>query len=665
MTFAAVAVIGLVAARLLPLEQFPDITFPFMGVSIPYPGSTPEEIEELITRPMEDALATLPGIKEIRSRSRDRTPRSCRSASTGAPTRMPRALKCAPSSIRSARSCPQRRTASWMFMASIADQPIATVRLSADRDLSSQYEVLDRYLKKPIERIDGVARVELAGVEPREVRILVDAGRIAAHGIALERLVDLLQQSNFSVSAGQITARGERLSVRPIGELRSLDDVRQLVIDGNVRIGDVAQVELVSPQLTLRRHLNGRPAVGIDVFKSTQANIVQVVDKVIEAVDRAKSLPQMQGISIFVIDNQAEAIRQSLGDVREAGLIGGALAFIVLLLFLRHWPTTLIVSLAVPLSLLCTLAALYFFGLSINVMSMMGMMLAVGMLVDNAVVVTESVFRHRQLDPTRPLDATLAGVREVGVATLAGTATCVVVFLPILFGSRNQITIFLTHVAIPIVVAMIASLIIAQTLIPMLTARFPSPPPTAEGSWIARLQSRYTASLEWCLTHHRATAGGLVGVMLLTGGLIAASVALPDKLLRFSMFPQDAGRQVILDYRIQRHAPHRPGRSGRQYRRGVLRRSREKELGIERLYTVYEPERAHSVIVLTREGGPETRRVRRTAGRQGCPRFSSASPPSISMTRGRTRAASAFRSQANPPSASPRSPTTWCACCRA
>jgi HAE1 family hydrophobic/amphiphilic exporter-1 len=487
-----------------------------------------------------------------------------------------------------------------MFTASIADQPIVTVRLSADRDLSSQYEVLDRYLKKPFERIDGVARAELAGVEPREVRILVDAGRIAAHGIDLERLVDLLQRSNFSVSAGRITARGERLSVRPIGELRSLDDVRQLVIDGNVRIGDVAQVELVSPQLTLRRHLNGRPAVGIDVFKSTQANIVQVVDKVIEAVDRAKSLPQMQGISIFVIDNQAEAIRQSLGDVREAGLIGGALAFIVLLLFLRHWPTTLIVSLAVPLSLLCTLAALYFFGLSINVMSMMGMMLAVGMLVDNAVVVTESVFRHRQLDPTRPLDATLAGVREVGVATLAGTATCVVVFLPILFGSRNQITIFLTHVAIPIVVAMIASLIIAQTLIPMLTARFPSPPPTAEGSWIARLQGRYTASLEWCLTHHRATAGGLVGVMLLTGGLIAASVALPDKLLRFSMFPQDAGRQVILDYRIRGTHPIDRVEAAVNTVEAYFR-SREKELGIERLYTVYQPEQAHSVIVL-REG---------------------------------------------------------------
>jgi hydrophobic/amphiphilic exporter-1 (mainly G- bacteria), HAE1 family len=604
MTFAAVAVIGLVGARLLPLEQFPDVTFPFMGVNIPYPGSTPEEIEELITRPVEDALATLPGIKEIRSSSNEDSANLQIGFDWG--TDVDAAgfeVRTKLDSIRS--QLPRTANRILMFTASSADQPIVTVRLSASRDLSSQYEVLDRYLKKPIERIDGVARAVLAGVEPREVRILVDAGRIAAHGIEMQRLVSLLERSNFSVSAGQITAQGERLSVRPIGEFRTLDDIRNLVISGNVHIGDVAQVELVSPQLQLRRHLNGRPAVGVDVFKSTQANIVQVVDRVLDAVEHAKEVPQMQGISVFVIDNQAHAIRQSLGDVREAGLIGGALAFLVLFLFLRHWPTTLIVSLAVPLSLLCTLAALYFFGLSINVMSMMGMMLAIGMLVDNAVVVTESVYRHRQMDASRPIEATLTGVREVGVATLAGTATCVVVFLPILFGSRNQITIFLTHVAVPIVVAMIASLIIAQTLIPMLTSRFPSPPTAAARSWIARLQARYASALTWSLTHGRATALGLVGVLLLTGGLIAASVAFPDKLLKVSMFTQDAGRQVVVDYRIRGSHPIERVEAAVETMEGFLR-NREKELDIERLYTVYAADEAYSVIML-REGGIKNR----------------------------------------------------------
>ena len=190
----------------------------------------------------------------------------------------------------------------------------------------------------------------------------------------------------------------------------------------------------------------------------------------------------------------------------------------MLFLFLRHWPTTLIVSASVPLSLLVTLAVMYFVGLTINVMSMMGMMLAIGMLVDNAVVVTESVFRHRQMDPDNPQAATLAGVKEVGVATLAGTATCVVVFLPILFGSNNQISIWLTHAAIPICVAMVASLIIAQTLIPMATSRFPAPPPIDSKSWIARLQDRYTKTLDWSIHHRGWTAFGLIAVLALTVG---------------------------------------------------------------------------------------------------------------------------------------------------
>lgn len=603
MSVAAIAVLGIVATKLLPLEQFPDVTFPFMGVTIPYPGSTPDETEELITRPVEDALATLAGIEEIRSTSNENE--ATFEIRFGWGTDIDAASFEVRTKLDSIRAqLPKAADRILMFTASAADQAVVTIRLSADEDLSSQYDLLERHLKKPIERLDGVARVVLAGVEPREVRILVDSGRIAAHGIDLPRLVRLLERSNFSVSAGQITARGERLSVRPIGEFHSLDDVRNLVIEGNVRIGDVAQVELVSPELTLRRHLDGRPAVGLDVFKSTDANIVDVVDRVLAVVERADDLPQMQGISVFVIDDQADSIRQSLADVREAGLIGGAFAFLVLFLFLRHWPTTLIVSLAVPLSLLCTLAALYFFGLSINVMTMMGMMLAIGMLVDNAVVVTESVYRHRQLNPAQPLEATLAGVREVGVATLAGTATCVVVFLPILFGARNQITIFLTHVAIPIVVAMTASLIIAQTLIPMLTARFPPPPAVRAGSWFARLRDRYAQSLGWTLRHGGKTAGILVGVVALTVGLVVLSQRFPDRLLKFDMFAQDAGSQVFLEYHVRGVHPIDRVEAAVNTIEGFLSRQRD-TLGIKSMYSRYDGQIAGTVIILKprSEGG--------------------------------------------------------------
>ena len=603
MAFAAVAVIGIVASRLLPLEQYPDVSFPFMGAGVPYPGSTPEETEELITRPIEDALATLPGIEEIRSTSSDQDARFEIRFAWG--TDINTAGFEVRNKLDSVRSqLPKTANRMWMWMASTADSPMLTVRFSADQDLSSQFDLLDRYFKKPIERIDGVARVELAGVEAREVRILVDPGRLAAHAVDVRQLVTLLEKSNFSVGAGQITGNGERLSVRPLGEFRSLDEIRNLVIKNNVHVGDVASVELVSPEIMRRRHLDGRPAVGLDVFKSTQANVVEVVENVLKVIEHNKSLPQMQGITVFTIDNQAEAIRSSLSDLTEAGLIGAALAFAVLFLFLRHWPTTLIVSASVPLSLLVTLAVMYFVGLTINVMSMMGMMLAIGMLVDNAVVVTESVYRHRQLDPGNPRAATLAGVKEVGAATLAGTGTCVVVFLPILFGSNNQISIWLTHAAIPICVAMVASLIIAQTLIPMATSRFPAPPPVDSKSWIARLQDRYTKTLDWSIHHRGWTAFGLIAVLTLTIGLIMLSSAYPGKFLKFDPGAQDGGNQVFLGYNIKGSHPIDRVEAAV----GTIERhfeARREELGIKSFYTVYDQTSAFSIAVLKarKDGG--------------------------------------------------------------
>ena len=212
---------------------------------------------------------------------------------------------------------------------------------------------------------------------------------------------------------------------------------------------------------------------------------------------------------------------------------------------------------------------------------------------------------------------------------------------------------------------MIASLIIAQTLIPMLTARFPSPPAMRGRSWIARLQARYASALTWSLhapPRHRTERSSAYCV--LTAGLIAASAAFPDKLLEVAMFTQDAGRQVVLDYGIRGTHPIERVEAAVNKVEGFFRAQRE-ELGIERLYTVYAAEDAHSVIML-REGGMKHARFRRRCSKASCPRSSSASRPSSSTTTAaRSRAASACSSRAKPQSASPRWPTTWCACCAA
>jgi HAE1 family hydrophobic/amphiphilic exporter-1 len=591
MLFVALVVIGLIASRLLPLEQLPDVSYPGMGISIPYPGSTPEEVEQLITRPVEEALSTLGSIEQVRSTSSEnQADFQIQFAMNADVDATAFEVRTKVDSIRS--QLPAGADRILMFSGGTSDEPILVVRISAAEDLSDSYDLLERVLKKPMQRIDGVARVELAGTQPKEIRILIDAGRIAAHHIDIAQLLALLQKSNFSVSAGEITERGQRFNVRPIGEFRTLDDIRNLVIQGDVRLGDVAEVASLAPERTIGRHLDRRPAVGLDVFKSSKANTVEVVKRALAVIEEARKLPQMQGISVFVIGDQADAIQTSLKDLRNAGLIGAVLGLFVLILFLRDLPTTLIVSLAVPVSLTITLGALYFFGMSINVMTMMGMLLAVGILVDNAVVVTESIFRHRQLDPLHPHAATLAGVREVGVAVLAGTASTIIVFVPIIFGERNMLTVFLSHVAVPIVVAMLTSLFVAQTIVPLLTSRFPPPPPVAATAWLGRLQGSYERGLRWILRHPRWT--GAIALLVLVSGAVPMMLGL----VKVDPFPQGTSRTFVLDYHMDGTYPLERVEAAVNVIEDYLYKNREK-FEIDNVYSRYDNSSANSVLILT------------------------------------------------------------------
>jgi len=586
----ALLAIGVISARLLRLEAMPDITFPGMMVTIPYPGSTPEEIEREIVKPVEEALATLAGIEQIEaSASSDQAQfqiqfnwdRDADAAAFDVRTKL--------DSIRPQLPAGADRLLIQAFSAS--DQAAVVIRIASDRDLTDQYEMLEKYLQRPIERLEGVARVELQGVQPREVRILVDPNRLAAYGVDVQKLRGLLESSNFSVSAGEITENGSRFTVRPIGEFNTLEDVRSLLVLPGVRLGDIAQVSLEAPELTVGRHMDGQKAVGIDVYKSTQANVVDVADRVIVAVDEARKVPQLQGVKLLVVGNEADSIRQSLRELRNAGLVGAVLSFFMLLFFLRHFPTTVIVSLAVPASLLVTLAAMYFLGFTLNILTMMGMLLAIGMLVDNSVVITESIFRHRQLMPGKPFEATLAGVKEVGVATLAGTFSTIIVFLPLVFGEKNQMSIFLVHVAVPIVVAMVASLIVAQTLIPMLAARMPPPPAVAEDSWFGRLQSRYVRALDWALAHGRWMA---IATLLI---VISPVPLFMLKLAKVDPFPQEASRTIGLGYHIQGSYPMERVEQAVNRIEAYIKENKER-FDVDKYYSFYMNDTAYTRLYL-------------------------------------------------------------------
>ncbi len=591
-TFVALALIGLIASRLLPLEKFPDIEFPGIFIQIPYSGSTPEEVERLITRPIEEALATLSGVEQMFSSSSDEQSQLFLQfgwdQSMGAKGIEARAKV---DSIRHLLPADVRRI--FIFTGSLGDQPVLQLRISSERDLSDSYDLLDRLLKRRLERLEGVSSVDLHGVEPREIRILLNPVLLAAHDVSITSLRDLLRRSNFAVSAGKITAGGQRLSVRPHGEFKSIEQIRDLVINQNgLRLRDVADIELRTPERNYGRHLDRNYAIGVSVSKMTGTNLVEVTDRVMAEVEKISELPQMRGINIFSLDNQGESVKESLSDLLNAGLIGGLLAVIVLYLFLRQVSTTLIVMASVPFSILITLGVLYFAGLTLNILSMMGLMLAVGMLVDNAVVVTESIFRERAENPSDAYAATIKGVQEVGLAVIAGTATTVIVFAPMIIGTQTDIMVFLTHVAVTIIVALLASLLIAQTLVPMLAARIAVPPKPKSGTLINRLTRRYERSLRWVVSHSWWTA---LGILLIC---VIGVLPLALQLVKFDAFPQDVGRRLHMPYNIQgQHSLARMEEAVDEIEEYLF--SRQEEFNIRSIYSYFDLDRAESTLLLT------------------------------------------------------------------
>jgi len=547
MIFLSCLVLGAISARLLPLEYFPEVDIPFLFVDMRYPGSTPDEVERTVVRPAEESLATLKGIQFMNSRS----------SSEGGQVfiafdwREDLAIKAVEArekidAIRSELPDDLRRVNVFKF--NTQDEAVLTLRISSELDLSESYDLLTRNLVRPVERVPGVARVELQGVEPKEIRIELIADRVGAQGIDLNQLNQLLSNSNFAVSAGTISAGDLRYRVTPIGEFESIQEVGNLIInERGTRLSDIADIIYEPQRRNYSRHLDQRYAVGLEIYKERGANLVEVAKKVLDAVELAGKNPEMQGIRLFFLNNQAEGVVDSLSDLLRAGLLGALLSIFVLYLFLRNLSTTLMVALAAPISITIALGVMYLAGLSLNILSMMGLMLAVGMLVDNAVVVSESIFTEREKTQVDATTAAVIGVRKVGLAVLAGTLTTMAVFLPNLFGDMDQIKIFLQHVAMAICISLLASLIIAQTLIPMISSRV-KPPKNSQGKEsMAWLKERYARFLSWTLKHRWLAWSGIFAILF--------SWAIPLSFVEQDMFPETQDRQLFLRYNLDTQYP--------------------------------------------------------------------------------------------------------------
>jgi hydrophobic/amphiphilic exporter-1 (mainly G- bacteria), HAE1 family len=519
MFFFSMLAFGLLSSQLLPLEKFPSIDIPVIAVQIPYQDATPAEIEKMITRPVEESLATMPGIKQLRSRSTE----------DGAEIELEFAwdenLKAKGVEAREKIDAIRNQLPSdveriLVYQFNTSDMPIFSLRVSSERDLSNAYDLLDRNLKMPIERAAGVSKVELYGVNKNQIAIRLDSEQMAALQVGTNDLRESLRKVNFSMSAGHFIDNDleQKISVNPLGEMTSLDEIRDIIVKPNVRLSDIAEIKFETPKRTEGRHLDQSYAVGFNIFRESNSNMVDVAKRVMAVIDDANANPAFNGIHLYIMENEAESVTSSLADLLNAGLLGSLLSLIVLYAFLRNLTSTLLVVLSVPFSICITLGCMYFMGYSINILSMMGLMLAVGMLVDNAVVVTESINQERQhIDDS--IAATKSGVAKVSLAVIAGTVTTAIVFLPNIIGAKVNVTVFLEHVAIAICISLFASLLISQTLIPLLSTKIKSKKiddKNTQAKPTSKIAIAYERVLRWSLAHQGLTCIFAIAILLST-----------------------------------------------------------------------------------------------------------------------------------------------------
>ncbi len=574
---------GAIATFKLPIEFLPHVEFPFIGVYIPYANSHPDYIERHIIKPIEEVFATLGNVRRIQSQTQPD------GAFVGVEFEWGRDVGVLRMEVKEKLDqikgeLPADIVHMQIFTFDTNDIPILEGRISAaGRDLSGGYDLIERSIINPLKRIEGVGNVFIHGVEPREIAIYLSLDKIKAHRIDVGNVFRLLQSANATASGGELTVHGVRYSVRALGSFNDIDDVENLVVSPEgLRLKDIADIYYGEPAVAYGRRLNGEAAVAFWIQKASSANTVDVARRVQAAMEKMNHDPALEGIDVLLFFDQSKEILNGVSGLRDAGLQGGLLAIGILFFFLRRISTTLIIAIAIPFSLVCTLAFLYFTGYTLNMLTMMGLMLGVGMLVDNAIVVLESIYQH-QLKREDPMHAAITGADSVDVAVTASTLTSVIVFAPIVFGSKNdELFVWLSSVGVTISVAILFSLLLSLTMIPFLASRLKRPKNVRPSRILKSLENRYVRALEWATFKHRKWTLGIVA-----GSLLLTVVAV--KVIGLKGFQDDDSfivERIFIEYDFAENVDYVESDAYVRRVETVLEAKRD-SLGIETIYSYY------------------------------------------------------------------------------
>jgi HAE1 family hydrophobic/amphiphilic exporter-1 len=519
MIIVSLVVLGLVALAKLPLAFMPDFVEPELFVRLPYENASPDQIERMIVRPAEDALGSLKGLKNMWSRCGDDGgmirlefdwATDMQVARVEAWEKIDRIRRDLPEDIGDI-------TVSTNWDSREADMPVLEGRLSSKRDLSASWDLLERRIVKPIERVPGVAQVRLDGVNPREVRINLDLSKLESHGIDIRTVVQQVRSGNFDMSLGRIRDGDRQFTLRTVGTFNDVHQIRNLPIrsDG-LRLEDVADVVYEEPPLEYGRHLDGDFAIGITVSQEALANTVEVCNAIEARIAEMNSDPELEGVNFLVWFSQGHEIRKTLGDLTFTGIFGAILATLVMYLFLRRFSTTIVSVMCIPFSLIVTCGLVWAQGKTLNTLTLLGLIVGIGMLVDNAVVVIENIFRHQEMGDDQKTAARL-GAREVSTAVIAATLTSVIVFLPLIFNKPSEMNIYLKELGITVCLTLLASLFISQTLIPMAMSWFIKSKPRPRARAMVATENRYERILRFMLRRRWLTP--VIGLVIIASAV--------------------------------------------------------------------------------------------------------------------------------------------------
>ena len=533
----ALVTLGFFSYKRLSVEMFPNVEMPVISIVTKYPGASPETVEREVSKRIEEAVNQIAGIKHVTSYSRESV--STVVAEFRLEERINEVAQEARAKVSSIRGqLPKEVEEPIIQKLDFNASPSAAVAIQSatlsQRDLTT---LVDKKIRKKFESVSGVGKVELVGGAKREVRVEVDPTRLDSLGLGVNDLVNGLKGENINTPLGRITKSTSEYPLRIEGKPEQADDYAAMTIAARnhrpIKLGEVA---LVTDSAEERRKLalvNGQPAIGLDIYKQSGANQVQVVDNVKKVIDKLQhELPP--GVSVSLVRDGSIMTRQSLADVEETLIIGGILTVLIVFLFINSWRSTVITGITLPISVVSSFIVMNAMGMTLNVMTLMALSLAIGLLIDDAIVVRENIVRHLELGKDH-MEASRFGTSEIGLAVFATTMSILAVFVPVAY-MQGIVGKFFFPFGITVSFAVLVSLFVSFTLDPMLSSRWHDPSIHLRGKrtgiarWLERFNDwfdatadKYRGMIAWALSHRRKVVIS-AGVTFVLGMVVMATL---------------------------------------------------------------------------------------------------------------------------------------------